>query len=116
MKLIKKIYWSTIIFLGLAGPALAVQRISPPSGEAIDLNLIETWITDIVNFILRAGSLLAVGYIVLAGIKWMTAGGDDTKVGEAKTALTNGIIGAAVILGVYVILKTIQAFFASGEL
>lgn len=42
--------------------------------------------------------IVAVGLIVWAGFVWMTAGGDEEKVNQAKTMIRNATIGLAVIL------------------
>jgi hypothetical protein len=51
-------------------------------------------------------SLLAIIFIILiliAGYKWMTAGGNEEKVKEAKTQLKHAIIGLAIIIMAYAI-------------
>lgn len=45
--------------------------------------------------------IVAVVIVVIAGFDWMTAGGNDEKVGTAKKWLTTGIIGLIIILGAY---------------
>lgn len=42
--------------------------------------------------------IVAVGLIVWAGFVWMTAGGNEEKVGQAKKMIINATIGLAVIL------------------
>jgi hypothetical protein len=39
----------------------------------------------------------------LGGFKWMTAGGNEDKVGEAKKLIVAGIIGLVIILGSFAI-------------
>jgi hypothetical protein len=46
--------------------------------------------------------------IMYAGFKYVTARGDSTKIKEATTALTYAAIGAAVLLGAWVISQAIQ--------
>jgi hypothetical protein len=40
---------------------------------------------------------------LLGGFKWMTAGGNEDKVGEAKKLITAGIIGLVIILAAFAI-------------
>ena len=47
--------------------------------------------------------VVAVVIILLGGFKWMTAGGGDEKVAEAKKLIIAGIIGLAIILSAYAI-------------
>ncbi len=47
--------------------------------------------------------IVAVVIILYGGFKWMTAGGNDEKVAEAKRLIIAGIIGLAIILSAYAI-------------
>ncbi|OGD74381.1 hypothetical protein A2228_02610 [Candidatus Collierbacteria bacterium RIFOXYA2_FULL_46_10] len=58
--------------------------------------------------ILVAG-LATFMYLVLGGVQWIMAGGDKGKLEEAKGAITNGLIGLAVLAASYVIIKFLQA-------
>jgi hypothetical protein len=60
-------------------------------------------ITEIMNWLFGFLGILAVLVILYGGFKWMTAGGDDDKVGEAKKLIINGIIGLIIILSAYAI-------------
>lgn len=53
---------------------------------------------NIVNLVLGFLGLIAVVIILIGGFKWMTAGGNDEKVGEAKKLLIAGLIGLVIIL------------------
>ena len=39
--------------------------------------------------------------VLIAGYPWMTAGGNDEKIGQAKKWLTAGVIGMAIIFSAY---------------
>jgi len=45
--------------------------------------------------------IVAVVIILIGGFKWMTAGGNDEAVGEAKKWIFAGVIGLAIILSAY---------------
>lgn len=68
-------------------------------GEA---DLIDT-IASIIRIALGFLGVIAVVIILLGGFKWMTAGGNDTKVGEAKKLIFSGIIGLIIIISAYAI-------------
>ena len=74
-------------------------RGSTGLGEA-DL---ETTIGNIINVVLGFLGIVAVVIVLLGGFKWMTAGGNDEKVAEAKKLLVAGVIGLAIILSAYAI-------------
>ena len=57
----------------------------------------------IINVVLGFLGVIAVGIILLGGFKWMTAGGNEDKVGEAKKLLGAGVIGLVIILSAWAI-------------
>lgn len=95
-----------LIALIFVVPAHAAQL---PEGEPITLGDITDLITLVVRTLLGMGGIVAAGFIVWAGITWMAAGGDDTKVKDAKARLKAGIWGAVIVFGVFVILATIES-------
>jgi len=57
----------------------------------------------VIRVILGFLGIVAVIIILLGGFKWMTAGGNEDKVGEAKKLITAGIIGLVIILAAFAI-------------
>lgn len=107
---IKKVGYAVMMLSVLAMPffALALNEPSPPiTGDAIDLSEIQRIIETIARFLIVVGVIIAVIFIIWGGIMYMTAGDDEGKAGAAKTRIVNGVIGAAVVLGVGVILQTV---------
>lgn len=101
--------------LVLAG---ALPTPTPPvGGTGLSLVEIEALIRRIANFLIIVAVVIAVIFIIWGGIMYMAARGNDEQAGKAKTTIFNGIIGAAVVLGVGVILQTLaglltRSFFA----
>ena len=60
-----------------------------------------TMITQIINVLLTLLGVVAVVIVLLGGFKWMTAGGNEDKVGEAKKILGAGVIGLVIILAAW---------------
>ncbi len=60
-----------------------------------------TMITQIINVLLTLLGIVAVVIVLLGGFKWMTAGGNEDKVGEAKKILGAGVIGLVIILAAW---------------
>lgn len=60
-----------------------------------------------IGNIIRVGlgflGVIAVCITLYGGFKWMTAGGNDEKVGEAKRLMISGLIGLAIIMSAYAI-------------
>lgn len=67
-----------------------------------DQPLIET-ITSIINVALGLLGIIAVVIVLIGGFKWMTAGGNEEKVTEARKLIISGVIGVAIILSAYAI-------------
>lgn len=74
-------------------------------GSALQLGTrdVREVITAIINVLLGFLGVIAVVIILLGGFKWMTAGGNEDKVAEAKKLIGAGIIGLVVILAAYAI-------------
>lgn len=64
---------------------------------------IRTTIAAIINVALGLLGIVAVVIVLLGGFKWMTAGGEQGKVDEAKKLITQGIVGLAIIMSAYAI-------------
>ncbi|HAO81378.1 TPA: hypothetical protein DCQ82_01490 [Candidatus Veblenbacteria bacterium] len=47
--------------------------------------------------------MLAVILVLWGGFKWMTAAGDEAKIGEAKKLMGAGVIGLVIILAAFAI-------------
>jgi hypothetical protein len=57
----------------------------------------------IINVALGMLGIVAVVIVLIGGFKWMTAGGEQGKVDEARKWISSGIIGLAIILSAYAI-------------
>ncbi len=64
---------------------------------------LKTTIGNLIRVMLGFLGVVAVIIILLGGFKWMTAGGNDEKVQEAKNLIIAGIIGLAIILSAFAI-------------
>jgi len=64
---------------------------------------IRATVASIINVALGLLGIVAVVVILIGGFTWMTAGGNDEKVGEAKKWIFSGVIGLAIILSAYAI-------------
>ena len=76
-------------------------------GDDSDLGTsdLRTTIARIINISLSLLGVLAVVIILAGGLKWITAGGNEDKVGEARKLIFAGVIGLAIILSAYAIAR-----------
>lgn len=58
---------------------------------------------NVINIMLGLLGVIAIILILFGGFKWMTAAGNDDKVGEAKKLLGAGIIGLLIVLSAYAV-------------
>ena len=80
-----------------------------PTGQPITLDVLDSIIFRVSTFFISISAVLAVIAIIWAGITYMYAGDDSSKVTSAQNRLKSGIIGAAIILGVGVIIQTVAS-------
>lgn len=88
--------------------------ISPPPGIPSGgfgdkgINVIQVGYT--LLFVL--GDILALVFVVYAGIQWVMSGGDKQKIQAARNRLIYSIVGLIVISISFFIVKTIIGFFS----
>jgi protein-S-isoprenylcysteine O-methyltransferase Ste14 len=99
--------------LAFSLPAFAADTLNPWGSDTLKENVqTETGLGErdprdiaasVINIILGFLGIVAVIIILLGGFKWMTAGGNEDKVGEAKKLITAGIIGLVIIVASFAI-------------
>ena len=62
---------------------------------------IRATIASIIRVAMSLLGIVAVVIILIGGFTWMTAGGNDDKVAEAKKWMFSGVIGLVIILSAY---------------
>jgi hypothetical protein len=60
-------------------------------------------IGQIINIALGFLGVVLLFYLLYAGFLWMTAGGDDKKVGQARAMISQAIIGLIIIVAAFAI-------------
>lgn len=77
--------------------------------------------TDLGSFVSKAFSavilvagLATFGYLVYGGLQWIMSGGDKGKLEEARSKITNGIIGLAVVASAWAVYLLLDYFFGIG--
>lgn len=56
-----------------------------------------------INIVLGIGISLTVIFLILGGIQYITSKGDQKATQEARTSLTNAVIGFIVVVGAFTI-------------
>jgi|GEM_PF-1327923 len=105
-------FWAASLALVMVAPALAdVPNLNSGSGSASSTSAInvhdffQNTVQTAINLIFFLAGAAAIIYLIWAGIKYITAGGDTKKAGEARQAIINAVIGIAVVVGAYTLIN-----------
>lgn len=74
---------------------------------------VETILKDVLNWAVGIVALICAIVIVIAGILWITAGGDDTQLGKARKMLISGIVGLLIALSAYALVYVVTSLFGA---
>lgn len=75
---------------------------------------IGVYVSSIVGVLLTAAALAAFLFLVWGGLNWVMAGGDKGKVEEARTRITNAVIGLAIVALSWAIFLLVDFFLGLG--
>lgn len=75
--------------------------LKPAQATGLGQKDIRVTVAEIIRVAMGLLGIVAVVIILIGGFTWMTAGGNEEKVGEAKKWIFAGIIGLAIILSAY---------------
>lgn len=87
-------------------PTNGTITIGPPYNATGPQNINEL-IANITNWVLGIAGAIAVLFIILAGLRYITAHGDSKQTEAAKTALRNAIIGLVIVVLAFFIVQLI---------
>lgn len=117
----KRLTISTLAVSAIALPFVVLA--AEPSVElglnyATDIGLgtqdVRTTVSKIINAFMGLLGIVAVCIILLGGFKWMTAAGNEEKVGEAKKLIISGVIGLIIIMSAYAIAQFVVGAVING--
>lgn len=64
--------------------------------------------------IILVAGLATFGYLIYGGFTWITSGGDKGKLEDARSKITNGIIGLAIVASAWAVYLLLDYFFGIG--
>ncbi len=104
---------STAMLATMALPMVALAQGAVTSNELLPGQIatelgqqqqdLRITIARIIRTAMSLLGIIAVLIILYGGFKWMTSGGSDEAVGDAKKIITAGVIGLIIILTAYAI-------------
>ena len=87
-----------------------IYNADPNTGEVIGIGQLAT---DIILILTGVAFAISIIFIIIAGIKIVTASGDEKKLASATGTLTYAIIGLVVTILAFVIVRLVQYFLQS---
>lgn len=107
----KKIALSTsLITAALALPTSALAQTFVPN-DIRPINNVISVIRNAIRFVLLVAFILAFVFLIIGGIRWITAGGDEKAVAGARGMITAALIGLVVVLVSYALIILVERFF-----
>ncbi len=102
-----------VLFLALIITPYAVfAQLTGESGPIFDNPLraetITDLLTDVLDIVVQVGLVVIVFFIIFAGFQFVTAGGNETKLINARKAIVATLIGSAIVLGSYAIATALK--------
>ena len=92
-------------------------NITPPSGVPNGgINTGTTLISIASSILILTASVLAVVFIVYAGIQWAISGGDKQKIQQARQRLIFSIVGLIVVVLAGTIVNIVYQLLGMGKL
>ncbi|MEK7605008.1 MAG: hypothetical protein AAB478_00595 [Patescibacteria group bacterium] len=101
-----------LLALAIDNQKIAVPEGIPTGGLPIFIIIAERAVQVALFFIF----VLALIFIIISGIKWITAGGDKTKVQSARGTLTYAIVGLVLALLSFLIIGFVGQLITGGSL
>ena len=91
-------------------PGVGIPGSKFIAGQEVSINCssIGEYIKAIYNFSIYAGSMVAVVVMMVGGYLWLTAAGNVTQVGQAKTYIGGALSGFVLLLLSWTLLQTIN--------
>jgi len=102
--------------IGLDGTNSIVNQIGAQAGYQTgsgiaNNNFLNTLAGELIAYILGFVGLIFLVIVISSGIQWMTAGGNEEKVGESKKRIIQASIGLVLVLLSYLIVYWVIMFF-----
>lgn len=91
------------VFVFAQGTTAAPDMFGTSYGTAIGLGTqdVRETISKIINVVLGILGIVVTLIIIAGGFRWMTAGGNEESVAQAKKIISSGVIGLLIIIVAY---------------
>ena len=100
---------TTFMFLGSVGFVFAA--VTGPVGADLPTASPTEILQEVLKWIMGIVALVSALVIVIAGIMWATAAGDEERQGKARKMLISGVIGLVIAGAAYGLVTVAMALF-----
>ncbi len=107
---------SLAFLFALGQTAFAMWNPEEASASGLPNATLYDIITNILDWLLTIIGIVGVISFAIAGLLYLTANGEDTKIKTAKSAMTNSIIGVIVAIVGVVVLRAVDTMLNAGSL
>lgn len=96
----------TVLALVAAGPALAA------TGSAVDISQLQNFIQNIINILVILAGMLATGFLVWGGIRYISSTGNPEHLDKAKHTIIYAGLGLAIAIGAFTLSNIVSQLAA----
>jgi hypothetical protein len=89
--------------------------LNPATGDA-GVSKFSSLLATILSTMLVGASILFMFYFIMGAISWITSGGDKGKLEEARSSVTNAVVGLVVTFSVFAVISLIDLLFGTSIL
>ena len=104
-----------IKLFSLVAPVLAADSLKitndTDSFKSLENLTVPGILSGAISLVLIVVAIVFFFILVIGGLKWVTSGGDEKKVGAARAQITNALIGLAIVFAAWAIMKLIGTIF-----
>ena len=108
------LYWSVMpaFALNLCPAGAGFNNVPGCNGTTNIENIVQFGI----NILLFVAFIIALVFLIIGGIRWITSGGDKEGTAKARGTVTSALIGLVVVLAAWVLLNLVIKVFTGGSL
>lgn len=82
--------------------------LAQPPGSEYATEIVCRALNVVKQIVAAIGFGIVIILIIVAGIKYMTAGGDESKTSEARKGIQNALIGLVIVVSAYFLISLAQ--------
>ena len=116
------LFSSTVAFAAPTPVASDVPVNPCPSGGGVGFDTLcnfgpdkfGPFVGSVVTLLFVIAVLIALGFLIWGGIKWITSGGDKSGVESARNHIVAAIVGLVIVFLAFFIINIVAGFFIKG--